>query len=80
MIRDLDKKEYISPIATVECFTIDCVISTSGGQGQFDDEGGDLDAVGEADAVVVDTYTGEVKYYLDENADVLDAADVESIY
>ncbi len=76
----MQKKDYIAPEAEMELFTISNVITVSQGIWDGGNEGGDLDAVGEADAMVVDTYTGEVKYYLDENADVLDSAEVESIY
>ena len=32
------KKKYVSPVASIEYFTVDDVITTSGGQGRWDDD------------------------------------------
>ena len=74
------KKYYDAPEAEFEVFTITDVVTASAGIGDGGNDGPDLDAVGEADAIVIDSYSGEVKYYLDQNAEVHDAQDVESIY
>ena len=75
----MQKKTYIAPEAELELFTIYGVITASGGIGDGGNEGGDLDAF-EPDAVVVNNATGEVDYYLDQNGDAMDSADVESVY
>lgn len=76
----MQKKDYIAPEVELELFTIGDVITASAGIGDGGNEGGDLDALFEPDAVVVNSQSGEVNYYLDENGDQLDAADVESVY
>jgi len=76
----MQRKNYIAPEAEMELFTISDVITVSQGIWDGGNEGGDLDALFEPDAFVMNSQSGEVEYYLDENGDTMDAGDVESVY
>lgn len=71
----MQKKYYIAPEAEIEAFTIQDVVTQSAGIGDGGNEGGDLDAV--IDSVLI---KGEEYIYLDENGDVIDQNDLDSIF
>ncbi len=72
MTRLNDKKEYISPSAEIERFFINSMITTSGGQGEFGEGEDTIDAI-------LERGDGTI-YYLDENGDVIDKSELDSIF
>ncbi len=82
-LNEKEKNHYASPVVEIELFNIECLITTSGGQGQFDDVGG-IDSLGDLseaiDSVVVDTITNDVKALMDEEGNAVEPDILDSEY
>ena len=80
LYKEYKKKAYIEPVADIEEFAVDYVISTSS---QDSHEGG-IDSVEQpedlVDTYVIDPDTNEVKAMMDEDANEIYQEDIDAVY